>query len=99
LRLSPVSASVASVATPFGCLLCGPLLDRFGRRVALLALNLPFSLGWLTLAFTPTPVYTPLLYLGRILTGIGMHNGLEHMVQRPSGHGKRNAKLISENCN
>lgn len=67
----PVSASVASIATPLGCLLCGPLLDRFGRRIALLALNLPFALGWLTLALTPSPVYTPVLYMGRILTGLG----------------------------
>lgn len=67
----PVSASVASIATPLGCLLCGPLLDRFGRRIALLALNVPFALGWLTLALTPSPVYTPVLYMGRILTGLG----------------------------
>ncbi|KDR07364.1 Solute carrier family 2, facilitated glucose transporter member 8 [Zootermopsis nevadensis] len=64
-------ASVASIATPFGCLLCGPLLDHFGRRIALLALNVPFVLGWFTLALTPSPTSTPLLYLGRILTGIG----------------------------
>ena len=71
MYLLPVSASVASIATPLGCLLCGPLLDQFGRRIALLALNVPFALGWLTLAVTPSPVYTPLLYIGRILTGIG----------------------------
>jgi MFS family permease len=69
--LSRVSASVASIATPFGCLLCGPLLDRFGRRAALLALNVPFVLGWITLALIPSPMFTPLLYLGRILTGVG----------------------------
>ncbi|PSN45094.1 hypothetical protein C0J52_05095 [Blattella germanica] len=64
-------ASIASIATPIGCLLCGPLLDHFGRRMALLALNVPFLLGWITLALTPVPVVTPLLYLGRILTGLG----------------------------
>ena len=64
-------ASIASIATPLGCLLCGPLLDRFGRRVALIALNLPFLLGWATLAMTPSPVVTPLLYIGRVLTGLG----------------------------
>ncbi|XP_069699239.1 facilitated trehalose transporter Tret1-like isoform X2 [Periplaneta americana] len=66
-----IPSSIASIATPIGCLLCGPCLDRFGRRVTLLALNVPFMLGWLTLAFIPSPVSTPLLYLGRILTGLG----------------------------
>ena len=64
-------ASIASIATPLGCLLCGPLLDKFGRRVALLALNVPFLLGWVTLALCPSPVSTPVLYLGRVFTGLG----------------------------
>ncbi|KAJ9592466.1 hypothetical protein L9F63_015882, partial [Diploptera punctata] len=64
-------ASIASIATPLGCLLCGPLLDKFGRRIALLALNAPFLLGWFTLALTPSPTNVPLLYLGRVLTGLG----------------------------
>lgn len=87
LYLWSVSASVASIATPLGCLLCGPLLDQFGRRIALMALNVPFALGWLTLALTPSPVYTPLLYMGRILTGIGTSKPVSCLckIHRPAG--------------
>nr|CAD7577763.1 unnamed protein product [Timema californicum] len=65
-----MSASIASIATPIGCLICGPLLDRFGRKITLLAITPCFFLGWLILAVSPSPCPIGILYLGRILTGL-----------------------------
>ncbi|PSN35073.1 Facilitated trehalose transporter Tret1 [Blattella germanica] len=64
-------ASILSIATLFGCLLCGPLLDSIGRRKTLILMNAPFIIGWLLLCVAPSPAPLWLLYIGRILTGIG----------------------------
>ncbi|XP_069699279.1 solute carrier family 2, facilitated glucose transporter member 8-like isoform X2 [Periplaneta americana] len=64
-------ASIASVTTPVGCLVAGPLLDFLGRRYTLTAVNAPFLLGWLVLCLTPDASYLWLLYIGRVLTGLG----------------------------
>ncbi|XP_054266048.1 facilitated trehalose transporter Tret1-2 homolog isoform X2 [Macrosteles quadrilineatus] len=61
-------ASLASIATPVGCLLSGHLLDRFGRRTALLVISAPLILGWLLIGLSPSLIQ---MYLGRISTGIG----------------------------
>ncbi|XP_049845304.1 facilitated trehalose transporter Tret1-2 homolog isoform X2 [Schistocerca gregaria] len=64
-------ASLAAIATPFGCLASGPLLDRFGRKVTLLLINVPGLLGWLLVATAPDgPSFLAQLYAGRIFTGI-----------------------------
>ncbi|VEN47093.1 unnamed protein product [Callosobruchus maculatus] len=72
LTLNQISwfASIASLATPFGCFLTGPLADRLGRTKALLFVNAASFLGWiiLALAFYWSNNY-PLLITGRILTG------------------------------
>lgn len=60
-------ASLASIATPIGCLLSGHILDNFGRRAALLAISFPLFFGWLLIAVHPT---LEQIYVGRILTGI-----------------------------
>lgn len=65
-----VSASLASISTPIGCLLTGVLLDRFGRRSTLLLLNLPCVLGWLLIAFASGSSTLGMIYAGRIFTGI-----------------------------
>lgn len=61
-------ASLASIATPVGCLVSGHLLDLFGRRTSLLLISLPMIIGWLLIGLNPS---LPQLYLGRISTGIG----------------------------
>ncbi|KAJ9592465.1 hypothetical protein L9F63_015881 [Diploptera punctata] len=60
-------ASLASIATPIGCLVSGPLLDRWGRKVALFAVNVPATAGWLLLATSPDLTQ---VYAGRLLTGL-----------------------------
>lgn len=66
-----------SIATPIGCLLSGPILDRRGRRMALALVNLPCLAGWLLIAFSPVfwasnPMPLSLIYAGRILTGVSI---------------------------
>jgi Sugar (and other) transporter. len=69
----PVAASLASIATPFGSLLAGPLLDRWGRRVVMLALNLPGLVGWIVLATaTDGSGFLAQVYVGRLLTGFSL---------------------------
>ncbi|KAJ9592807.1 hypothetical protein L9F63_015529 [Diploptera punctata] len=64
-------ASMLSVATIFGCLACGPLLDWLGRRKTLIIMNIPFIIGWTILCVAPSPAPLYMLYIGRVLTGIG----------------------------
>uniref|UniRef100_A0A1B6LZB8 Major facilitator superfamily (MFS) profile domain-containing protein n=1 Tax=Graphocephala atropunctata TaxID=36148 RepID=A0A1B6LZB8_9HEMI len=63
-------SSVAAIASPVGCLLGGPLVDKLGRRRGLQVLNLPNIAGWLLLSLVPFPFQSiyPLI-AGRILTG------------------------------
>lgn len=63
-------ASIASIGTPIGCFLCGPLSDRYGRRTGLLLVNITSFLGWAIIALAPNSEerYAQLL-CGRFLTG------------------------------
>ncbi|RZF47822.1 hypothetical protein LSTR_LSTR015104 [Laodelphax striatellus] len=70
--LSAGKASVIALMIPIGYLLSKPVMDRFGRRVALHTISAVGLLGWLMLSFRPTDP-TPLkLYLGRMLTGVSV---------------------------
>lgn len=63
-------ASVTAMAYPFGALAVGPIMDKYGRRPALLSINLVSFFGWLLLSVnTSTPAIFKLI-TGRILTGI-----------------------------
>jgi sugar porter (SP) family MFS transporter len=65
-------ASIASLATPFGCIFSGPIADRFGRRTAMFTINVLCFIGWLIIAsayYYPDHLYS-LLLLGRLLTGL-----------------------------
>lgn len=65
-----VTASILSVSQIFGCLLCGPVLDAFGRKRTLIFTSLPFVVGWAVLCATPQPAQLGLLLLGRVITGV-----------------------------
>ncbi|KDR19184.1 Sugar transporter ERD6-like 6, partial [Zootermopsis nevadensis] len=64
------TASILSVSQIFGCLLCGPVLDAFGRKRTLIFTSLPFVVGWAVLCATPQPAQLGLLLLGRVITGV-----------------------------
>lgn len=49
-----------------GCLLAGFLMDRFGRKMTLLILNVPFVIGWCIISMSNSMFW---LLFGRILTG------------------------------
>ncbi|XP_060532892.1 facilitated trehalose transporter Tret1-like [Cylas formicarius] len=65
-------ASIASLATPFGCLLAGPIADKYGRKRAIAVVNVTAFLGWATVgaAFYSGNYLYPVLLLGRVLTGL-----------------------------
>lgn len=50
----------------FGCLLAGFLMDRFGRKMTILIINVPFVVGWCIISMSKCVTW---LLLGRILTG------------------------------
>ncbi|KAJ9581264.1 hypothetical protein L9F63_023557 [Diploptera punctata] len=64
-------ASITFITILAGCLTCGPLLDKLGRRRTLLLVNIPFVLGWALQWLAPTPAPVHMLYLGRLLNGLG----------------------------
>lgn len=55
---------------PIGCLLSGPLIDKLGRKTALMITNVPSFLGWLLLSRQPAGLY--LLYAGQLLVGMSV---------------------------
>ncbi|KAK9506335.1 hypothetical protein O3M35_008291 [Rhynocoris fuscipes] len=63
-------ASVTIMAFPIGSILVGPLMDKYGRRPALMLINVISLLGWLLLAVPATPPSVAKLISGRIITGI-----------------------------
>ncbi|KAK7868577.1 hypothetical protein R5R35_009469 [Gryllus longicercus] len=74
LRLSLDQASWASALVPLGALAgalpAGYLADAVGRKRALLGETAPMIAGWLLILFAGDAVW--LLYLGRVLTGLGV---------------------------
>lgn len=65
-------ASIASIATPLGCFLSGPISDKFGRKTAIIWINIVGLIGWILIAvafYCPTNQYVILL-IGRIITGL-----------------------------
>ncbi|RZF43453.1 hypothetical protein LSTR_LSTR001714 [Laodelphax striatellus] len=62
-------ASLSSISTPIGCLVCGPMIDGWGRATTIKIINLPFILGWILIALYQNLV---LIYIGRIICGIAI---------------------------
>lgn len=68
IALFVLSASIASMATPAGCILTGWLMDAIGRKKAILITQVPVILGWIIIA---SATNVPMIYAGRMLTGLG----------------------------
>ncbi|XP_014287869.1 uncharacterized protein [Halyomorpha halys] len=60
-------ASLATISTPIGCLMIGPIIDYLGRKTGILFVNVPAIIGWLCITIQPSLIQ---LYIGRLLTGI-----------------------------
>jgi MFS family permease len=65
-----VAASVLSISQIAGCLLCGVVLDEFGRRMTLILLSVPFVIGWVIQCAVPQTLNVELLFIGRVITGV-----------------------------
>lgn len=59
--------SIFSLASPFGSMLCGIIMDRFGRKVALATPLIPLILVWIVVSKVQSVF---MLFLSRILLGI-----------------------------
>ncbi|XP_032672175.1 facilitated trehalose transporter Tret1-2 homolog [Odontomachus brunneus] len=62
-------ASVHSLATPFGALVSGPLIEVVGRRNTLMLSTLPLLLGWIIIGFSKS--VTSIL-VGRVFCGVSV---------------------------
>lgn len=58
--------SNSNVGGIISCLIIGFVMDRIGRKITLLALVIPFTIGW---AFIIWATSVAMLYIGRFLTG------------------------------
>ncbi|XP_049866274.1 solute carrier family 2, facilitated glucose transporter member 8-like [Pectinophora gossypiella] len=61
-------AGALTLMQPIGCLICGFMMDRFGRRMMMILCMIPMTFGWLYTGFASTAHD---IILGRIVTGIG----------------------------
>jgi MFS family permease len=53
-----------------GNILSGAILDAIGRKKALILISVPFAIGWAILCAVPQPLNVPLLFIGRVITGV-----------------------------
>ncbi|XP_053618945.1 facilitated trehalose transporter Tret1-like [Plodia interpunctella] len=60
-------ASISTLTMAFGCFVAGPFIDRYGRRIGLILLAIPFVFSWLIMGLGSN-IY--LLLLGRAVAGI-----------------------------
>lgn len=60
-------ASLVYIGAPIGCLLSGPILDKLGRKPALILIGLVGLGGWLLITYSLTITN---LFIGRFLTGL-----------------------------
>lgn len=60
-------ASMAALPMSLGCIIAGLIMEKFGRKLSHLILNVPFLIGWLFLSFAPNLAF---ILLGRFFTGL-----------------------------
>lgn len=55
--------------------MAGWLVDSSGRQFTMVLCSVPLTIGWLLILITSgitSPLFRPLLFVGRIFTGIGI---------------------------
>ena len=62
-------AAVHSAATPVGSIMAFVLMNRYGRKMAILISIMPLILGWILIALAPSHL---IILTGRIVAGIGV---------------------------
>uniref|UniRef100_A0A8D9EJL9 Facilitated trehalose transporter Tret1 n=1 Tax=Cacopsylla melanoneura TaxID=428564 RepID=A0A8D9EJL9_9HEMI len=62
-------ASLSAITMPIGCLLSGPIIDKYGRKSALMIANVPSICGWLLMATNSKLID---LYISRLLLGLAV---------------------------
>lgn len=62
-------ASISAITMPIGCLISGPIIDKYGRKSALMITNVPSLCGWLLIA-TKSDIVN--LYMSRLLAGLSV---------------------------
>lgn len=67
LSFDPVAASAPVLSSLLGTIICGPIMEKLGRKRAMGLLALPFILGWLVIG---TALNFTMIMVGRLLTGI-----------------------------
>ncbi|KAI5749254.1 hypothetical protein M8J76_005927 [Diaphorina citri] len=60
-------ASLTFLAAPIGCLLSGPIMDKLGRKPAIILIGIVGIIGWLLITYSLTITN---LFIGRFLTGV-----------------------------
>lgn len=59
-------ASMAALPMAIGCIIGGIIMERYGRKMAHLILNIPFIVGWIIIAVATNITW---ILVGRFLTG------------------------------
>lgn len=61
-----------AVSIPVGCLLTGPIIDNFGRKISLSLVNIISLLGWIFIGCAPdeSDARFIMLITGRVVSGV-----------------------------
>ena len=70
LIASSFTASIAPLCALLGCLLISLPMQLYGRRLTLIGSSIPFMLGFFMMGMSHYANSVPLLFCGRILTGL-----------------------------
>ncbi len=63
-------AAMPPLCALVGALLIGYPMQRFGRRIALIGLSVPFFLGFILMGFTYLVQHKSILFIGRLMSGL-----------------------------
>ena len=67
--------ALSAVGSLFGAPIAGWLVDYTGRPLIMVLSSIPLTIGWLLILIariTTGPLFRPLLFVGRIISGVGV---------------------------